>query len=68
MSVEQALRDAESKHEGRSSTEAEVAEDQRITLLGPQCEVTEGGMWDHRDGTGRSELKPKPSGGGVRQQ
>jgi hypothetical protein len=31
---------------GPFKTEAEVAEDQRLTLLGPQCVVTEGGEWD----------------------
>ena len=31
---------------GPFKTDAEVAESQRLTLLGPQCEVTEGGMWD----------------------
>jgi hypothetical protein len=31
---------------GPFKTEAEVAEHQRVTLLGPQCEVKEGGMWD----------------------
>jgi hypothetical protein len=27
-------------------TDAEVKEHQRVTLLGPQCKVTEGGTWD----------------------
>jgi hypothetical protein len=31
---------------GPFKTEAEVSEHQRLTLLGPQCKVTEGGMWD----------------------
>jgi hypothetical protein len=31
---------------GPFKTEAEVEESQRFVLLGPQCEVTEGGMWD----------------------
>jgi hypothetical protein len=31
---------------GPFATEAEVNEHQRLTLLGPQCEVTEGGAWD----------------------
>jgi hypothetical protein len=31
---------------GPFKTEAEVNESQRVVLLGPQCEVTEGGNWD----------------------
>jgi hypothetical protein len=31
---------------GPFKTDAEVQELQRLTLLGPQCEVREGGMWD----------------------
>jgi len=31
---------------GLFKTDAELKEHQRVTLLGPQCEVTEGGMWD----------------------
>jgi hypothetical protein len=31
---------------GLFATDAGVVEDQRLTLLGPQCEVTEGGVWD----------------------
>jgi hypothetical protein len=31
---------------GPFETDAEVKEDQRVTLLGPQCKVTEGGAWD----------------------
>jgi hypothetical protein len=31
---------------GPFKTEAEVDEDQRVTLLGAQCEVTYGGAWD----------------------
>jgi hypothetical protein len=31
---------------GPFKTEAEVAESQRLILLGPQCEVREGGVWD----------------------
>jgi|GraSoiStandDraft_55_1057291.scaffolds.fasta_scaffold581728_2 hypothetical protein len=31
---------------GPFKTDAEVHESQRLTLLGPQCEVAEGGMWD----------------------
>ena len=31
---------------GPFKTAAEADENQRLVLLGPQCEVTEGGMWD----------------------
>jgi hypothetical protein len=31
---------------GPFQTDTEVRESQRLTLLGPQWEVTEGGMWD----------------------
>jgi hypothetical protein len=31
---------------GPFKTDAEVDESMRLVLLGPQCEVTEGGMWD----------------------
>ena len=31
---------------GPFTTEAEVRESQRVTLLGSQCKVIEGGMWD----------------------
>ena len=31
---------------GPFKTEAEVEESQRLIIAGPQCEVTEGGMWD----------------------
>ena len=31
---------------GPFETDAEVKEHQRLTLLGPQCKVTEGGAWD----------------------
>ena len=31
---------------GPFETEAQVKEDQRITLVGPQGKVVEGGMWD----------------------
>jgi hypothetical protein len=31
---------------GPFKTDAEVNESQRLTLLGPQCKVTEGGEWD----------------------
>jgi hypothetical protein len=31
---------------GPFSSEAEANESQRLVLLGPQCEVTEGGKWD----------------------
>jgi hypothetical protein len=31
---------------GPFKTDAEVVENQGLTLLGPQCKVTEGGMWD----------------------
>jgi hypothetical protein len=31
---------------GPFKTHAEVQEHQRVTLLGPQCKVTEGGAWD----------------------
>ena len=31
---------------GPFKTHEEVAENQRLVLLGPQCEVTHGGMWD----------------------
>jgi hypothetical protein len=31
---------------GPFKTHAEVDEHQRLTLLGPQCKVTEGGAWD----------------------
>jgi hypothetical protein len=31
---------------GPFKTEAEAAESQRLVLMGPQCKVTEGDMWD----------------------
>jgi len=31
---------------GPFKTHAEVAEDERLTLFGPQCKVTDGGAWD----------------------
>jgi hypothetical protein len=31
---------------GPFGTQAEAYENQRLMLLGPQCEVIEGGMWD----------------------
>jgi hypothetical protein len=31
---------------GPFQTDAEVSESQRLILLGPQCKITEGGMWD----------------------
>jgi hypothetical protein len=31
---------------GPFKTHAEVSEDQRLVLLGPQCEIVEGGVWD----------------------
>jgi hypothetical protein len=31
---------------GPFRSEAEAEEDFRVTVLGPQCEVTEGGTWD----------------------
>ncbi|MFZ2076670.1 MAG: hypothetical protein WAV38_08485 [Xanthobacteraceae bacterium] len=34
------------QHYGPFGSDAEVKESQRVTLLGEQCEVTEGGMWD----------------------
>lgn len=34
------------KIHGPFKTDAEVTESQRLVLLGPQCEVTEGGYWD----------------------
>lgn len=34
------------KIHGPFKTEAEANESQRLVLLGPQCEVIEGGKWD----------------------
>jgi hypothetical protein len=34
------------QHYGPFASDAEVKESQRIVLLGEQCKVTEGGMWD----------------------
>lgn len=31
---------------GPFNTQGEATKDQRLVLLGPQCKVTEGGMWD----------------------
>jgi hypothetical protein len=31
---------------GHVASHAEVTEHQRVTLLGPQCEVSKGGAWD----------------------
>jgi hypothetical protein len=31
---------------GPFKTDAEVEKSQRLVLLGPQCQVTEGGMWN----------------------
>jgi len=31
---------------GPFTTVAEVEKNQQLVLLGPECEVTEGGMWD----------------------
>jgi hypothetical protein len=31
---------------GPFKTEAEANENERLVLLGPQCKITEGGMWD----------------------
>jgi hypothetical protein len=31
---------------GPFKTETELNEHQRLTLMGPQCKVTEGGAWD----------------------
>jgi hypothetical protein len=31
---------------GPFTTEAEVEQNQRLVLLGPECEITHGGMWD----------------------
>jgi hypothetical protein len=37
--------DTQERH-GPFKTDADVAENQRLTLLGSQCKVIEGGMWD----------------------
>ena len=44
MTKEQALKTQE--WHGPFKTEDEVAESERLVLFGPQCKVTEGGMWD----------------------
>jgi hypothetical protein len=44
MTNEQAA--ATQEWHGPFKTDAELYEDQRVTLFGSQCEITEGGMWD----------------------
>jgi hypothetical protein len=44
MTTEQAFETQE--HHGPFRSEAEAEKNKRLVLLGPDCKVTEGGMWD----------------------